>query len=40
MSIDLGFKGAELQPGEHLCALYSGIRQRDEDPLAVPSSRL
>jgi MEDS: MEthanogen/methylotroph, DcmR Sensory domain len=30
MPIDLGFKGAELQPGEHLCALYSGIRQRDE----------
>ncbi len=28
--INLGFKGLELQPGEHLCGLYAGVRQRDE----------
>ena len=30
MPIDLGFKGVELQPGEHLCGVYAGVRQRDE----------
>jgi len=30
MPIDLGFGGVELGPGEHLCALYAGVRQRDE----------
>jgi hypothetical protein len=30
MPIDLGFKGVELQPGEHLCGLYAGVQQRDE----------
>jgi hypothetical protein len=30
MPIDLGFKGLELQPGQHLCGLYAGVRQRDE----------
>ena len=28
--IDLGFKGVQLQPGEHLCGLYAGVQQRDE----------
>jgi hypothetical protein len=28
--INLGFKGLELQPGEHLCGLYAGAQQRDE----------
>lgn len=30
MPVDLGFKGLELRPGEHLCGLYAGARQRDE----------
>lgn len=30
MPIDLGFQGIELQPGEHLCGLYAGVRQRDQ----------
>ena len=30
MPIDLGFKGIELRPGEHLCGLYAGVQQRDE----------
>jgi hypothetical protein len=29
-SIDLGFKGLRLQPGEHVCGLYAGAQQRDE----------
>ena len=28
--INLGFKGLQLQPGEHLCGLYAGAQQRDE----------
>ena len=27
---DLGFKGLQLQPGEHVCGLYAGAQQRDE----------
>lgn len=30
MRIDLGFSGIKLEAGEHLCALHSGPRQRDE----------
>ena len=28
--LKLGFKGLEIQPGEHLCGLYAGVHQRDE----------
>jgi hypothetical protein len=28
--IDLGFKGLQLRPGEHMCGLYAGAQQRDE----------
>ena len=28
--IDLGIKGLQLQPGEHVCGLYAGAQQRDE----------
>jgi MEDS: MEthanogen/methylotroph, DcmR Sensory domain len=30
MPIELGLKGVELQPGQHLCGLYAGVRQRNE----------
>ena len=30
MPFHLGFKGVELRPGEHLCGLYAGAKQRDE----------
>jgi hypothetical protein len=28
--IDIGFKGLQLQLGEHVCGLYAGAQQRDE----------
>lgn len=30
IAMNPGLKGLELQPGEHLCGLYSGAQQRDE----------
>jgi hypothetical protein len=27
--IDVGFKGLQLQPGDHVCGFYAGAQQRD-----------
>jgi hypothetical protein len=29
-SVDLGFNGLKVQPGAHICGIYTGERQRDE----------
>jgi MEDS: MEthanogen/methylotroph, DcmR Sensory domain len=29
-SVDLGFNGLKVQPGIHICGIYTGDRQRDE----------